>query len=149
MHSSNRLASTTAVANGALVKIKALTVARRFFDAAIPAALLMSTTAEAQRVADIGFESVGRGAPLTPAIPTKMRTERAELEAYPPAEIEGYPEEYWMVGPFTVLSSGPNGARAELRGGCAWNGATAEGIKPLEVDLFTSEDFYQDRALWS
>ena len=121
----------------------------QFFAVAIAAALLLSSAAEAQRVADLGFESVGRGAPLTPAIPTKMRTERAELEAYPPAEIEGYPEEYWMVGPFTFLSLGPDGARVEVRGGSAWNGATPEGIEPLEVDIFTSDDFYRDRALWS
>jgi len=31
----------------------------------------------------------------------------------------------------------------------AWEGAAPEGIAPLEVDLFTTKDFYKDAALWS
>ena len=37
----------------------------------------------------------------------------------------------------------------EIAEGSAWDGAVPEGIEPLEVDIFTSEDFYQDRELWS
>ena len=31
----------------------------------------------------------------------------------------------------------------------AWEGAAPEGVTPLERDLFTTKDFYQDAALWS
>ncbi len=33
--------------------------------------------------------------------------------------------------------------------GSAQNGDSPPGIEPLDVDLFTSDDFYQDRDLWS
>jgi hypothetical protein len=31
----------------------------------------------------------------------------------------------------------------------AWDGQAPEGVTPLERDLFTTKDFYQDRELWS
>src|SRR5690606_37253140 len=31
----------------------------------------------------------------------------------------------------------------------AQKGAVPEGIEPLEIDLFTSQDFYADRDLWT
>jgi hypothetical protein len=42
--------------------------------------------------ADSGFTSVGRGAPLVPAIPAEQWEDPADHEAFPPAEIDGYPE---------------------------------------------------------
>ena len=33
--------------------------------------------------------------------------------------------------------------------GAARNGAAPDGIEPLKVDIFTSKDFYADRALWT
>ena len=32
--------------------------------------------------------------------------------------------------------------------GPAWDGRPPEGIAALAIDLFTSKDFYKDRALW-
>ena len=32
--------------------------------------------------------------------------------------------------------------------GPAWDGKPPEGVQPLAVDMFTSKDFYKDRALW-
>ena len=30
-----------------------------------------------------------------------------------------------------------------------WDGQVPDGVTPLERDLFTTKDFYQDGALWS
>ena len=32
--------------------------------------------------------------------------------------------------------------------GPEWNGKPPDGVQPLAVDMFTSKDFYKDRALW-
>jgi hypothetical protein len=56
---------------------------------AIIAAISMSCS-----TADEPFTSVGRGAPLEPAIPAETWVEADNHEAFPPDEIEGYPERY-------------------------------------------------------
>src|SRR6516225_8186274 len=33
--------------------------------------------------------------------------------------------------------------------GSQWDGKPPDGIQPLPLDMFTSRDFYKDRALWS
>ncbi|MDX1563556.1 MAG: hypothetical protein R3305_11550, partial [Gammaproteobacteria bacterium] len=89
--------------------------------AAIALAAALPLDADAQRVADIGFDSVGRGAPLTVALPAESWTDLADPEALPPASIEGFPETYWRVGPSA-------GVRPRS------DSAPPDGIEPLAVD---------------
>ena len=95
-------------------------------------ALLASTTpasrALAQQVVQNEFASVGRGAPLS-------------------ADIN----EYEMTGATFRMPAGgnPRGGEPRTFTGSARNGESPPGIEPLERDLFTSDDFYIDRELWS
>jgi hypothetical protein len=82
-------------------------------------------------VADPGFKSVGRGWPLA-------------------ADARNFP----YVGPAIVRPFGPRGGPGpnEPPGtfiGLARDGKVPPGITPLAIDVFTTKDFYQDRALWS
>jgi hypothetical protein len=89
------------------------------------AAIVLAAPAPAQEMPDIGFESVGRGRPLA----AKVR-------------------DHETVGPDRVFAPGrPRSEPPELYG--FRPDALPDGIEPLPVDLFTSTDFYADKALWS
>jgi hypothetical protein len=91
----------------------------------LAAASLIGTVAMAQQVADIGFQSVGRAAPMI-----------ADMNDF---EVVGAT----MRRPFGAPADAP------AFQGSARNGDSPAGIDPLPVDLFTSKDFYKDREYWS
>jgi hypothetical protein len=130
-----------------MFKTKGLRTASAFLDgnlgaaAAVAVGLFLSSGADAQKTADIDFESVGRGAPLPEAIPTEAPGDFSQIEAYPESDR--------LVGPARVQNTSPDGQSVERNEGSAFGGAAPEGIDPLPVDVFTSKDFYADRALWS
>jgi hypothetical protein len=95
----------------------------------VTAVLIGSSAATQSQTAATETKSVGRGWPLT-------------------AE----PRDFQAVGPgfigFGRRGGGPN-APAPQFNGSAQNGESPKGIEPLKIDLFTSKDFYKDKALWT
>ncbi|MGD8809947.1 MAG: hypothetical protein PVG24_10100 [Gammaproteobacteria bacterium] len=96
------------------------------------AALALATvsiisTALAQEMPDIGFESVGRGRPLA-------------------ASVNDQPE----VGPGWIRGPGRSAREREILGLDGFRpDELPDDIEPLPTDVFTSTDFYADEALWS
>jgi hypothetical protein len=92
---------------------------------AVPAAFLLTAVVLlARQAGDPGFQSVGRGAPVP--------------------------------GQENQPAGGGGGRGGRGRGGFGGRGGggtppgqTPPGVQPLERDLFTTDDFYQDKDLWS
>ncbi len=72
--------------------------------AALFVAMLMSCSRAETPPAEI--TSAGRGAPVAPAIPWEMWRNAEDIEAIPPREITGYPEQHWLVGPLDGPATG-------------------------------------------
>ena len=100
----------------------------KFARLAMATACLLSASVLAQKNPQIDFVSVGRGAPMA-------------------ADIN----QYAFTGATLRRSDGyfaPTGEAGIFTGG-AEPGKTPAGVTPLPVDIFTSKDFYKDRALWT
>src|SRR5262245_28457165 len=95
---------------------------RAILGALVVAATVSCSTAEKPQAA---FTSAGRGAAVSPAIPWETWRNTADIEAIPPREIKGYPEQHWLVGP---LDAPATGGRLDGFLGSARNGAAPDGI---------------------
>jgi hypothetical protein len=97
---------------------------------AVALAFAIAAPLAAQQSPQIDFKSVGRGAPVM-----------VDAAALP------------VIGAIYQGGAGPggNGQPQAPRTfvGSAPPGETPKGVQPLQRDMFTSDDFYKDKALWS
>jgi len=91
-------------------------------------AVLVAAPVLAQEMPDIGFKSVGRGRPLAASV-SDFKTEVG------PNWVRQFGQRYDPAHPFPL-----NGFKPD---------ALPKNYKPLPRDVFTSPDFYADKALWS
>ena len=90
------------------------------------AAILTTGFAVAQEMPDIGFKSVGRGRPVADV---------HDLQEVGPNWIRERGQRYDPAHPFPMDGFKPD--------------ALPKNVKPLPRDVFTSDDFYKDKALWT
>jgi len=90
------------------------------------AAMLIAVPVSAQVMPDIGFDSVGRGRPLSASVRDQA-----------------------LVGPSWNRQLDQPIEEEELRLIGFPPDELPRGIEPLPIDIFTSTDFYADEALWS